>query len=267
MDKKPKKRRSRRKKKILSPHSLQDLADADRELIASSTRRTISAISDLNEMSALTPHSSSNFLVGDGNIFQETDGVKVNNKSADSDLQKFSKSKAQHVPLESPPQQTRTRLPTLNTQMEVGKSAEKIVDKGLRTQYKESMFALAHEKSEKPRQQLHHESVFRPSTSSGQFDYWRGNVHNMNYSNMRNLHSNRQKEETEKARKQIRARSGKSFGILTLTNTTQWAPKKAFLLAPFKQTKKSKVRAITCFNCGKKGHKAAECPELKSSQK
>ena len=132
MDKKPKKRRSRRKKKILSPHSLQDLADADRELIASSTRRTISAISDLNEMSALTPHSSSNFLVGDGNIFQETDGVKVNNKSADSDLQKFSKSKAQHVPLESPPQQTRTRfnsLPTLNTQIEVGKSAEKIVDK------------------------------------------------------------------------------------------------------------------------------------------
>ena len=51
----------------------------------------------------------------------------------------------------------------------------------------------------------------------------------------KNYHCNRtmvmcQKHETEKASKQIRARSGKSFGILALTNSTQWVPKKAILV-------------------------------------
>lgn len=259
-----KKNRKCRKKKLLSPHSrrvLQDLADADRELIATNMQRTISAISDLNDENLLVHNPRAPFivLVDNTDIFQD----KVQNEYAD---QKISKSKVQQVPRESPPQKTCTRLPVLNSPI-IGtrKSVGNFVNEGLRRQYKESRFALAGETYQKPRQHLHLESAFRPSSSFGQFDYWRGNVHNMNYPNMRNWHLSRQKHETEKASKQTRARSGKSFGILTLTNSSQWVPKKAILPPAFKKNKEVKVRVITCFNCGKPGHKALDCPEPKKS--
>ena len=129
-----KKQKKRRKKKILSPHSrrvLQDLADADRELIASNTQRTISAISYLNETSSMVhrPGSPFNISVDSKDIFQD----KVKNEYADADSQKISKSKVQQVPRESPPQRTRTRLPTLTspiveTTKSVGKFVNEVID-------------------------------------------------------------------------------------------------------------------------------------------
>ena len=90
-------------------------------------------------------------------------------------------------------------------------------------------------------------------TASGRFGYWRGNVHNMNYSRMRSSHSRRQvclctgesarqlplhlqyiphyllqKQETAKTKKKTRQRSGNSFSILTLTEN-QWTPKMSIL--------------------------------------
>merc|ERR1719174_1541305 len=110
------------------------------------------------------------------------------------------------------------------------------------------------------------------SKSSGRHGYWRGNVHNMNYPNMRSAHPHRQKRETAKTIKRMERRSGDSFSIINATELLaelhQWQPKMALVPKERKngtrgfvrEKKRPVIRVMTCFGCGKPGHKHADCP-------
>ena len=128
MDDKQRRRRTGRKKKILSPDSrrvLQDLADQDWQLIESSTKRTIS---ELNGVGTVAPHNQILHLLDDGGEENLADDETLTTaqtdtfmtalpNAADSNSHEKSEQNAQKVTRELA-QRKRTRLPTLGSQID-----------------------------------------------------------------------------------------------------------------------------------------------------